>query len=79
MVRPVLSIADVLSCSCVGWYGDEFVLLAQSVCLFGLGGNTSFCLLQVDQVDMAEEDAIRNGLCALKSHQVFILSDRKSR
>jgi hypothetical protein len=24
-------------CSCVGWYGDEFVLLAQSVCLFGLG------------------------------------------
>jgi hypothetical protein len=27
---------------------------------------------------MAEEDAIQNGLCALKFHQVFILSDRKS-
>jgi hypothetical protein len=45
MVCPVLSIVDVLSCSCVGWYGDEFVLLAQSDCLFGLGGTTSFCLL----------------------------------
>jgi hypothetical protein len=45
MVRPVLSIADVLSCSYVGWYDDEFVLLAQSVYLFGLGGTTSFCLL----------------------------------
>jgi hypothetical protein len=28
---------------------------------------------------MAEEDAIRNGLYALKFHQVFILSDHKSR
>jgi hypothetical protein len=37
MVLPSLSIADVLSYSCVGWYGDEFVLRAQSVCLFGLG------------------------------------------
>jgi hypothetical protein len=28
---------------------------------------------------MVEADAIWNGLCALKFHQVFILSDRKSR
>jgi hypothetical protein len=48
MVRPVLSIADVLSCSCVGWYSDEFVLLAQSVCLFGLEGTTSF--LAIDRL-----------------------------
>jgi hypothetical protein len=31
-----------LSCSCVGWYDDEFVLLAQSVCLFGLGAPQVF-------------------------------------
>jgi hypothetical protein len=45
MVRPDLSIADVLSYSCVGWYVDEFILLAQYGCLFGLRGTTSFCLL----------------------------------
>jgi hypothetical protein len=33
----LFSITDVLSYSCVGWYGDESVLLAQSVCLFKLG------------------------------------------
>jgi hypothetical protein len=37
MVLPDLSIADVLSYSSVEWYGDESSLLAQSVCLFGLG------------------------------------------
>jgi hypothetical protein len=36
-VLLVLSIADVLSYSCVGWYGDESVLLAQFVWLFRLG------------------------------------------
>jgi hypothetical protein len=39
MVLPGLSIADVLSYSCVGWYGDESVLLTHSVCLFGLGNH----------------------------------------
>jgi hypothetical protein len=42
MVLPVLSIADVLSYSCVGWYGDESILLAQSVCLFWLGAPQVF-------------------------------------
>jgi hypothetical protein len=32
-----LFIADVLSYSSVGWYDDESVLLAQSVCLCELG------------------------------------------
>jgi hypothetical protein len=32
-----LLIADVLSHSNVGWYDDEFILLAQSICLFELG------------------------------------------
>jgi hypothetical protein len=45
----------------------------------GWGAPQVFANWQVDQVDMAEEDAIRNGLCALKFHQVFILSDRKNR
>jgi hypothetical protein len=45
MVFFDLFIADVLSYSSVGWYGDEYVLLAQSVYLFELGGTTSFCLL----------------------------------
>jgi hypothetical protein len=37
MVLSNLIITDVLSYSSVGWYDDESVLLAQSVCLFGLG------------------------------------------
>jgi hypothetical protein len=47
MVLPGLSITDLLSYSSVGWYDDESVLLAQSVCLFGLGGTTSFCLKEM--------------------------------
>jgi hypothetical protein len=30
-----------------------------------VGGTTSFAYWHVDQADMAEEDAIKNGLCAL--------------
>jgi hypothetical protein len=78
VVLPVLSIADVLSYSYV-WYGDESVLLAQSVCLFGLGAPQVFAYWQVDQVDMADEEAIQNSISALKFYQIFILSDRKSR
>jgi hypothetical protein len=37
MVLPGLTIADVLSYSCVGWYDNESVLLAQFICLFRLG------------------------------------------
>jgi hypothetical protein len=37
-----LLIADVLSYSSVGWYDDESVILAQSVCLFGLGAPQVF-------------------------------------
>jgi hypothetical protein len=42
MVLPGLSIADVLSYSSAGWYDDESLLLAQSVCLFGLGAPQVF-------------------------------------
>jgi hypothetical protein len=45
MVLSSLFIVDALSDSSVGWYGDESVLLAQSVCLFELGGTTSYFLL----------------------------------
>jgi hypothetical protein len=62
-VLSSLFIADVLSYSSVGWYGDESVLLAQPVCLCGLGGTTSFAYWHVVQANMAEEDAIQNGLC----------------
>jgi hypothetical protein len=58
MVLPGLSIANVLSYLCVGWYGDESVLLAQSICLFGLGAPQVFVYWHVDQADMPEEDAI---------------------
>jgi hypothetical protein len=78
MVLPGLSIADVLSYSSVGWYGDESVLLAQSVCLFGMGVPWVFAYWHVDQVDMAEEDAIWNGHYASKFYKIFILSDHKS-
>jgi hypothetical protein len=36
MVLSSLFITDVLSYSSVGWYGNESILLAQFVCLFGL-------------------------------------------
>jgi hypothetical protein len=62
-VLSSLFIADVLSYSSVGWYDDESVLLVQSVCLCGLGDTTSFANWHVDQIDMAEKDAIQNGLC----------------
>jgi hypothetical protein len=42
MVLSNLLSADVLSYSSVGWYGDESVLLVQSVCLFGLGAPQVF-------------------------------------
>jgi hypothetical protein len=42
VVLSSLFITDVLSYTSVGWYDDESVLLAQSVCLCGLGGTTSF-------------------------------------
>jgi hypothetical protein len=42
MVLPVLAIVDVLYYSNVGWYDDESILLAQSVCLFGLGAPQVF-------------------------------------
>ena len=42
MVLSSLFIADVLSYSSVGWYGDEYVLLAQSVYLFELGAPQVF-------------------------------------
>jgi hypothetical protein len=42
VVLPILSIVDVLSYSCVGWYDDESVLLAQSICLFRLGAPQVF-------------------------------------
>jgi hypothetical protein len=45
MALLCLSIADMLSYSSVGWYGDESALLAQSVCLFELRGTISFCIL----------------------------------
>jgi hypothetical protein len=46
MLLSSLFIADVLSYSNVGWYGDDSILLAQSVYLFGLGHRTtSSCLL----------------------------------
>jgi hypothetical protein len=79
MVLPGLSIADVLSYTCVGWYDDESVLLAQSICLFRLGAPQVHAYLHVDQAVMAEEDSIQNGLYSSKFYQVFILSDRKSR
>jgi hypothetical protein len=41
-LSPGLSILDVLSYSCVGWYDDESVLLAQFVFLFGLGAPQVF-------------------------------------
>jgi hypothetical protein len=63
MVLSSLFITDVLSYSSVGWYGDESVLLAQPVCLCGLGGTTSFANWHVDQTDMSKEDVIQNGLC----------------
>jgi hypothetical protein len=71
-VLSSLFIVDVLSYSSVGWYDDESVLLAQVVCLCGLGGTTSFAYWHVDQADMAEEDAIQNGLCT--SNIYIILS-----
>jgi hypothetical protein len=37
MVLSSLFIVNVLSYSSVGWYDDEFILLAQSVYLFELG------------------------------------------
>jgi hypothetical protein len=42
MVLPGLSIVDVLSYSSVGWYDIESILLAQSICLFGLGAPQVF-------------------------------------
>jgi hypothetical protein len=68
MVLSSLFIADVLSYSSVGWYNDESILLAQSGCLCGLGGTTSFAYWHVDQVDMDEEDAIQNNLSTSNSY-----------
>jgi hypothetical protein len=62
-VLSSLFIIDVLSYSSVGWYSDESVLLAQSICLCGLGDTTSFAYWHVGQADMVEEDAIQNDLC----------------
>jgi hypothetical protein len=42
MVLPILFITDVMSYSCVGWYDDESILLAQSVCLFWMGAPQVF-------------------------------------
>jgi hypothetical protein len=66
MVLSSLFIVDVLSYLSVGWYDDEYVLLAQSVCLFGLGEPQYFACWHVDQINMAEDDAIQNGLYALE-------------
>jgi hypothetical protein len=57
-VLSSLFIADLLSYSSVGRYGDESLLLAQSICLFGLEGTTSFVYRHVDEADMAKENAI---------------------
>jgi hypothetical protein len=58
MVLFGLFIADALSNSSLGRYSDEFVLLAQSVYLFGLGAPQVFVYWHVDQTYMVEEDAI---------------------
>jgi hypothetical protein len=50
-----------------------------SFAYLGWGVPQVFAYWQVDQVDMAEEDAIRNDLCALKFHQVFILLEKEAR
>jgi hypothetical protein len=53
-------IVDVLSYTSVGWSDDESVLLAQSVCLCGLGAPQVLPIGQ--QAEMVEEDAIQNDL-----------------
>jgi hypothetical protein len=60
----VYSSPDVFSYSTVGLYEDESILLAKYVWLFGLWAPQVFAYWHVDQVDMAEEDAILNGLYA---------------
>jgi hypothetical protein len=70
-VLSSLFTADVLSYSSVGWYGDESVLLAQSVCLCGLGSP------QVLPIGMLIRQTWSKKMQPKTTsiHQIFILSD----
>jgi hypothetical protein len=74
-VLSSLFIVDVLSYSSVGWYDDESVLLAQYVCLCGLGGTTSFAYWHVDKQTWSKKIQSKTAYV----HQIFILSYHKSR
>jgi hypothetical protein len=64
MVLPGLSIADVLSYSCVGRYGDEFSYYWPNPFAFlGWEAPQVFVYWHANQSYMAEKDQIRNDLC----------------
>jgi hypothetical protein len=75
MVLSSLFITDVLYYSSVGWYDNESVLVAQSVCLFGLEAPQVLPIgILIRQTWLKK---MQSKMASL--HQIFILSDHKSR
>jgi succinate dehydrogenase/fumarate reductase cytochrome b subunit len=76
MVLSSLFIADVLSYSTVWWYDDESVLLAKSVLLIWAWGHHKF--LPIDMlIWQTWSKKMRSKMASM--HQIFTLSDHKSR